>query len=82
MEFPHLDGHIVKVQRDKVTWPGARLRKKDEGMPSLENNNRKGMLIITFDVEFPKTEMSDEQKKQIIEILQQQDIKPKAYNGL
>ncbi|CAL2031146.1 unnamed protein product [Caenorhabditis brenneri] len=82
MEFPHLDGHVVKVQRDKVTWPGARLRKKDEGMPSLENNNRKGMLIITFDVEFPKTEMSDEQKKQIIEILQQQDIKPKAYNGL
>ncbi|KAF1763746.1 hypothetical protein GCK72_003691 [Caenorhabditis remanei] len=82
MEIQHLDGHIVKVQRDKVTWPGARLRKKDEGMPSLENNNKKGMLIVTFDVEFPKTELSDEQKAQIISILQQQEIKPKAYNGL
>lgn len=82
MEIQHLDGHIVKVQRDKVTWPGARLRKKDEGMPSLEDNNKKGMLVVTFDVEFPKTELSDEQKAQIIEILQQNTVKPKAYNGL
>ncbi|ULU03704.1 hypothetical protein L3Y34_016885 [Caenorhabditis briggsae] len=82
MEILHLDGHMVKVQRDKVTWPGARLRKKDEGMPSMENNNKKGMLIVTFDVEFPKTELTDEQKAQIIEILQQQGIKPRAYNGL
>ncbi|CAI5442863.1 unnamed protein product [Caenorhabditis angaria] len=82
MEIEHLDGHKVDVSREKVTWPGARLRKKDEGMPSLENNNQRGMLIITFDVDFPKTEMSAEQKAQIIEILKQSDIKPKVYNGL
>lgn len=51
-------------------------------MPSLEDNNKKGMLVVTFDVEFPKTELSDEQKAQIIEILQQNTVKPKAYNGL
>ncbi|CAI2324716.1 unnamed protein product [Caenorhabditis sp. 36 PRJEB53466] len=82
MEIVHLDGHIVNVSRDKVTWPGARLRKKDEGMPSLENNNQRGMLVVTFDVEFPKRELTAEQKTQIIEILAQTDLKPKAYNGL
>uniref|UniRef100_A0A8R1IA07 DnaJ homolog dnj-20 n=1 Tax=Caenorhabditis japonica TaxID=281687 RepID=A0A8R1IA07_CAEJA len=82
MDILHLDGHVVNISRDKVTWPGARLRKRDEGMPSLEDNNKRGMLIVTFDVDFPKTEFSPEQKKQIIELLQQTESKPKAYNGL
>ncbi|CAD6198765.1 unnamed protein product [Caenorhabditis auriculariae] len=82
MQIAHLDGHLVNVSRDKVTWPGARLRKKDEGMPSLQDNQVRGVLVVTFDVEFPKTELSTEQKTQIVEILQQAAIKPKAYNGL
>jgi len=32
-------------------------------MPNYENNNMKGSLYITFDVEFPKVELSAEQKK-------------------
>lgn len=40
--------------REKITWPGARVKKKSEGMPNYENNNLKGDLYITFDVEFPR----------------------------
>lgn len=63
MELKHLDGHLVSITRDKITWPGARIRKKGEGMPNNSNNNLFGMLIITVDVEFPKTELTDEQKE-------------------
>ena len=31
MDIEHLDGHKVHITRDKVTWPGARIRKRDEG---------------------------------------------------
>ncbi|VDP40503.1 unnamed protein product [Heligmosomoides polygyrus] len=82
MEIEHLDGHKVQVEREKVTWPGARLRKKDEGMPSLTNNNIRGVLYITFDVEFPRTELTEEQKKIVEGLLKQGDTKPKVYNGL
>lgn len=80
-DIKHLDGHIVSITRDKVTWPGARIRKKDEGMPNYDNNNKKGILFITFDVEFPKQEFSAEDKESIQNILKQ---KPngRVYNGL
>ena len=53
----------MKVVRDKITWPGARIRKVSEGMPNYENNNVKGTLFITFDVEFPKGALSEEEKE-------------------
>jgi len=81
MEILHLDGRKVQVTRDKITWPGARIRKKDEGMPNFEDNNRKGILYITFDVEFPKGELSDEDRAKIRELLKQSST-PKVYNGL
>ena len=39
------------------------MRKPNEGMPNYENNNIKGSLWITFDVEFPKGSLSEEDKK-------------------
>lgn len=63
MEIVHLDGHKVSVSRDKVTWAGARVRKKGEGMPNFENNNLHGNLYITFDIEFPKQDFTEEQKE-------------------
>jgi DnaJ family protein B protein 11 len=63
MELEHLDKHKVKVQRESITWPGARIKKKGEGMPNYENNNRVGDLYITFDVDFPKKELTPEQKE-------------------
>jgi DnaJ family protein B protein 11 len=46
------------VTRDKITWPGARIRKKNEGMPNYDNNNQYGTLYVTFDVAFPKGELT------------------------
>ena len=81
-EITHLDGHKVEVVRDKITWPGARIRKKDEGMPSLTNNNEKGILYITFDVEFPRGELTDEEKEAVSALLKQSEFQTKIYNGL
>jgi len=81
LEIEHLDGHKVKVTRDKITWPGARIRKKGEGMPNYDNNNLFGTLYITFDVAFPKGELSAEDKAAVKKILGQEPIN-KIYNGL
>ncbi|XP_066260670.1 dnaJ homolog shv [Euwallacea similis] len=81
IELQHLDGHMVSVTRDKITWPGARIRKKGEGMPNYENNNLHGTLFITFDVEFPKQELSTEEKDSIKKILNQSSNN-RVYNGL
>lgn len=62
-EITHLDGHKIKIVRDKITWPGARMRKKEEGMPNYENNNIKGTLFITFDVEFPKRGLTTDERQ-------------------
>jgi len=81
MDILHLDGHKVHVSREKVTWPGARIRKKGEGMPNYENNNLFGTLYVTFDVEFPKGELTADEKETIKGILNQES-KTAAYNGL
>ena len=52
----------MPVVRDKVTFPGAKIKKKDEGMPNVDDNTRKGDLYVTFDVAFPKGELSQETK--------------------
>lgn len=52
----------VHIVRDKITWPGAKMRKSHEGMPNYENNNVKGNLFITFDIDFPKGVLTEEQK--------------------
>ncbi|XP_067626250.1 dnaJ homolog shv [Eurosta solidaginis] len=81
MNIKHLDGHLVGVSREKITWPGARIRKKGEGMPNYENNNLYGNLFITFDVEFPKKDLTDAEKEAIKKILDQTSIN-RTYNGL
>lgn len=53
----------VEIKREKVTWPGAIIKKKGEGMPNYENNMRKGDLYITFDVDFPRGSFSDQEKE-------------------
>lgn len=49
--------------REKITWPGARIKKKEEGMPNYENNNIKGDLYITFDIAFPRGGLEDNDKE-------------------
>lgn len=62
MNIEQLDGRKLLIEREKITWPGAKIKKKGEGMPNYENNNIRGSLIITFDVDFPKTQLSEEDK--------------------
>ena len=81
LEIEHLDKHKVKITREKITWPGAIIKKKGEGMPKYENNNIKGDLYITFDIDFPKKELTQEQKDLIKQIFEQESVK-KVYNGM
>ncbi|VDD82181.1 unnamed protein product [Mesocestoides corti] len=53
-ELTHLDGHKVVLKRTEVTWPGAVMVVANEGLPNYENKNKKGSLIVTFDVVFPR----------------------------
>ncbi|XP_075212168.1 dnaJ heat shock protein family member shriveled [Lycorma delicatula] len=81
MEITHLDGRKVLISRDKITWPGARIRKKGEGMPLYDDNNKRGTMYITFDIEFPKGDLSQEEKEGIKRILNQKSNNH-VYNGL
>ena len=63
MEIKQLDGRKLLIDREKITWPGAKIKKKGEGMPNYENNNVRGNLFVTFDVEFPSTQFSEEEKQ-------------------
>lgn len=51
------------MTRDKVTWPGATVMKKNEGMPNYENNLKKGNLYIVFDIKFPRGTYSSEDQQ-------------------
>ncbi|XP_012274598.1 dnaJ homolog shv [Orussus abietinus] len=81
LDIKHLDGHTVTVQREKVTRPGARIRKKGEGMPNYENNNLHGTLYITFDIAFPEKEFTETEKQEIKKLLEQSSVN-RVYNGL
>ena len=72
----------VTVSREKVTWPGATLRKANEGMPNYENNRVRGALSITFDVEFPKGRAMTADEKASLKKILNQDKVPAVYNGL
>lgn len=62
-EIIQLDGRKILVERDTITSPGAKIRKKGEGMPFYDNNNLHGDLIITIDVKFPKNDFIIEDKE-------------------
>lgn len=81
LELEHLDGHKVTITREKITWPGARIKKVGQGMPNYDNNHKVGDLYITFDVQFPKKELSTEQKELLKQIFEQESSF-KIYNGM
>ena len=53
----------VTISREKITWPGARIRKKGEGLPQHDQNNIVGDLYVTIDIDFPKGEFDNEQRE-------------------
>lgn len=82
VSIPHLDGHSVIVQRDKITWHGARIKKPNEGMPLHDSPNAFGTLYITFDVAFPRGELKPEDKEAVKALLSMEDKPVAVYNGL
>lgn len=81
IDIPHLDGRKVTITREKVTKPGARIRKKGEGMPNYDNNNLHGNLYITFDIAFPEKDFSAEDREAIKKLLNQSSVN-RIYNGI
>ncbi len=53
----------MTIKREKITWPGARIKKKGEGLPHHDQNNIIGDLYVTVDVDFPKSELNNEQRE-------------------
>jgi len=85
--FTQLDNRKLSIKRDEVTWPGMKMRVKNEGMPDYRDNTRKGNLIITFDVQFPRGKFeSTEKLTDILNELKAHGGKEykeaSAYNGL
>lgn len=52
----------MTIKREKITWPGARIKKAGEGLPQQDQNKVIGDLYVTIDVDFPKNELSDDQR--------------------
>ena len=53
----------VSLHREKVTWPGAMIKKAGEGMPNYDDNTQRGSLYITIDVNFPRGTFSEEDRE-------------------
>lgn len=81
MDITHLDGHLVHIHRDKVTWPGAKIQKSGEGMPNYDDNTKKGTLFITVDVDFPRGSFEEADREDLIRVLGQES-EQQVYNGL
>ena len=86
-ELEHLDGSILNISRKGTTWNGFRQRLLNKGMPkynyqTLQEDKNRGALIVTFDVDFPDLELTEDQQKQIELLLNQSETKPHSYNGL
>jgi len=65
----HLDGRIIKIDSEKgVIKPGEIKCIRNEGMP-IKTGNINGDLFIEFDVLFPESEISKEEKEELSKLL-------------
>lgn len=66
----HLDGHVVTVRKDDVTYCSERIRIEGEGMPRKGAGNKaiRGDLYITFFIDFPR-DFTQAQKDAIRKIM-------------
>lgn len=63
-----LDGRIIPITVSEIVRPETTKRVVGEGMPSARNKQRKGDLVIRFDVNFP-TSLTLAQKEGLSKIL-------------
>lgn len=62
-EIKHMDGHVVKVKREKSSQPGDVIKIKGEGMP-IHNNSDFGDLFVVINIKFPD-KLTDKQKEKL-----------------
>jgi len=74
----HLDGRIIKIDSEKgVIKPGEIKCIRNEGMP-IKTGNINGDLFIEFDVLFPESEISKEEKEELSKLLKNRKKKLKT----
>lgn len=60
----HLDGHVVTIAKNDVTYCSETIAIANEGMPIKGGRNRRGTLFITLNINFPSN-FSEQQKSLI-----------------
>lgn len=53
IQVPTLDGRKKQIQLNEVINPNTEKRIAGEGLPFPKQNNKKGDLIVKFDIKFP-----------------------------
>ena len=60
--IPTLDGDDVSIKISAGTQTGSKLRLKDQGLPSLNDNGPRGSLYVTIRAEIPR-DLSSKEKE-------------------
>ncbi|XP_033113332.1 dnaJ homolog subfamily B member 13-like [Anneissia japonica] len=68
VEIPTLDGRLLNIPINDIVSPGYQKIVPGEGMPISTEQNKKGNLIIRFEIEFPK-QLTPEKKHLLKEAL-------------
>jgi len=67
LDWKHFDGHVVKLKRDGVTIPGWVETVENEGMPKHNKHKQFGNLVVTYQVDFPKS-LTDQTKAEVTKL--------------
>jgi len=69
IQVEHLDKTIIEVDTSQigVIYPGYRKVIRARGMPIAKQPNTFGDFIVDFDVQFPKGQLTNQQKQKILE---------------
>jgi DnaJ homolog subfamily B member 13 len=62
IHIPTLDGRLLDIPITDIVRPGYTRVIPGEGMPSVDDQKKKGNLIIEFEIEFPKSLNSDQKE--------------------
>eukprot|EP01083_Nonionella_stella_P042801 115530_1 len=61
LKIKHLDDREIVLERSEVTRPDQIITIEGEGMPSKEDPDEKGNMLVHFKIDFPK-KLTDDQK--------------------
>lgn len=68
VDVPTLDDRLISIPVNDIVSPGYLKKVPNEGMPTSNEPNKRGELLIAFNIEFPK-HLSPEQKSLLTQAL-------------